>query len=199
MLTIKNLSIKYIKQFYSLYNFSAELSPGDKLQLIGDELSGNAFVLRAVAGIDKFYSGTIVCDIDRNDFGYSPKKAVLFENKSVLFNLCYPNSIRHCKADECKKTAYNILTKYGYEYIADKLVSSLSNEDKYIVSLMRLCVRKVRLLLIEYIPSPIAQIIVNDLIENCDICIISCQKIENINTNKTIFMQNGSIKDSLIN
>lgn len=195
VLKIENLSIKYVKQYYSLYNFCAELNCGDKLQLVGDETSGNAFVLRAVAGIDRFYSGKIKTEIDRQLIGYAPKVATLFENKSVLYNLCYPNIIRHLDENESEKIALKVLDKYDLNILADKLACNLTSEEKYIVSLLRLCVRKVDLLLVEYMPNEQSKKILDDLIANCQICLLACNQKVDFATTKTIYMQNGSIKN----
>lgn len=195
VLKIENLSIKYVKQYYSLYNFCAELNCGDKLQLVGDEASGNAFVLRAVAGIDRFYSGKIKTEIDQHLIGYAPKVATLFENKSVLYNLCYPNIIRHLDENESEKIALKVLDKYGLNILADKLACNLTSEEKYIVSLLRLCVRKVDLLLVEDMPNEQSKKILDDLIANCQICLLACNQKVDFATTKTIYMQNGSIKN----
>lgn len=195
VLKIENLSIKYVKQYYSLYNFCAELNCGDKLQLVGDETSGNAFVLRAVASIDRFYSGKIKTEIDQHLIGYAPKVATLFENKSVLYNLCYPNIIRHLDENESEKIALKVLDKYGLNILADKLACNLTSEEKYIVSLLRLCVRKVDLLLVEYMPNEQSKKILDDLIANCQICLLACNQKVDFATTKTIYMQNGSIKN----
>lgn len=195
VLKIENLSIKYVKQYFSLYNFCAELNCGDKLQLVGDETSGNAFVLRAVAGIDRFYSGKIKTEIDRQLIGYAPKVATLFENKSVLYNLCYPNIIRHLDENESEKIALKVLDKYGLNILADKLACNLTSEEKYIVSLLRLCVRKVDLLLVEYMPNEQSKKILDDLIANCQICLLACNQKVDFATTKTIYMQSGSIKN----
>lgn len=195
VLKIENLSIKYVKQYYSLYNFCAELNCGDKLQLVGDETSGNAFVLRAVAGIDRFYSGKIKTEIGHHLIGYAPKVATLFENKSVLYNLCYPNIIRHLDENESEKIALKVLDKYGLNILADKLACNLTSEEKYIVSLLRLCVRKVDLLLVEYMPNEQSKKILDDLIANCQICLLACNQKVDFATTKTIYMQNGSIKN----
>lgn len=197
VLKIEHLSIKYVKQFYSLYNFCVELNDGDKLQLIGDEMSGNSFVLRAVAGIDKFYSGKIRTDIDRHDIGYAPKVPTLFENKSVLYNLCYPNLIRHLTASESENIALSVLNKYDMDYLVDRMASSLNDEEKYIVSLLRLCVRKVCLLLIDYFPNEKAQKIVKDLVKDCNMCMIATTNKTELGTSLELNMANGSIKKEL--
>lgn len=195
VLKIDNLFIKYVKQFYSLFNFCVELNAGDKLQLVGDDMSGNSFVLRVVAGVDKFYTGKIRTDIDRHNFGYAPKVATLFENKTVLYNLCYPNIIRHMSQDESERIALKILDKYGVSNLAYKLIKSLTSDEKYFVSLLRLCVRKIDLLLVDYIPTDLNKMVVDELISNCKICIIACNQKANLSTTRTIYMQNGSIKN----
>ena len=51
MIEIKNVSIKYVKDYYSLYNVNLEIN-GNSL-LIGDTASGNNFLLRLLAKISQ--------------------------------------------------------------------------------------------------------------------------------------------------
>ena len=107
MIKIEQVGIKYIKDYYSLFNINLNIE--NNTLLLGDKTSGNNFLLRLIAKIDKHYEGEIFVD-DVNlkqikdkdlNLAYIPKTPYLFENKSVLENLIYPLKIR--KID--KKTA----------------------------------------------------------------------------------------------
>ena len=60
MIRLINVSIKYIQDFYSLYNINLEIDKNTLL--LGDEMSGNIFVNRLIAGIDKNFLGEILIE-----------------------------------------------------------------------------------------------------------------------------------------
>ena len=133
MIKLKNVSVKYVKDYYSLYNVNLEID-GNTL-LIGGESSGNNFLLRILAKIDKNYEGEIFVDnvnlkqIKDKDLNlaYIPKTPYLFENKSVLENLIYPLKIRKINKKEailCAKTAIKPYFLKIFE------ISNKTNSDK---------------------------------------------------------------------
>ena len=100
MIKFDKVNIKYIKDYYSLFNINFEIDKNTIL--LGDETSGNNFVLRVLAKIDKNYEGEVFVD-DKNlkeikdnslNLAYVPNEIYLFKNKSVFFNLFYPFKIR---------------------------------------------------------------------------------------------------------
>ena len=60
MIKFDKVSIKYINDYYSLYNINFEIAKNTIL--LGDESSGNSFVLRLISKIDKSYEGSIFVD-----------------------------------------------------------------------------------------------------------------------------------------
>ena len=121
MIKLKNVSIKYIKDYYSLYNVSLEIN--DNSLLKGNETSGNNFLLRILAKIDKNYEGEIFIDgknlkqIKDKDLNlaFIPKIPYLFENKTVLENLIYPLKIRKISKIEAILRAKTAIKPYFFK------------------------------------------------------------------------------------
>ncbi len=118
MIKIENVSIKYIKEYYSLYNVSLEIN--ENTLLIGNETSGNNFLLRILSKIDKHYQGKIYFENhdlvqikDRDlSLAFIPQKPCLFENKSILENLIYPLKIRKINKKEAILRAKTAISPY---------------------------------------------------------------------------------------
>lgn len=118
MIKIERVRIKYVKDYYSLYNANLEID-GNSL-LIGSDISGNNFLLRILAKIDKGYEGEIFVD-NKNlkqikdkdlNLAYITKTPCLFENKSVLENLIYPLKIRKISKKEAILRAKTAIKPY---------------------------------------------------------------------------------------
>ena len=133
MITLKNVSIKYVKEFYSLYNINLNIN-GNTL-LIGDAASGNIFLLRLLAKIDTHYDGEILVD-NKNlkqikdkdlNIAYIPQKPCLFENKTVLENLIYPLKIRKINKIEAILRAKTAIKPYFLKICEN---FNITNTDK---------------------------------------------------------------------
>ncbi len=119
MIKFDVVSIKYIKDYYSLYNINFEIE--SNIVLLGDETSGNNFVLRLISKIDKNYEGEIFLDgknlkdIKDKDLNlaYVPKEIYLFKNKNIFYNLYYPLKMR----------------KIGKQIAIEKILATLKKFD----------------------------------------------------------------------
>ncbi len=108
MIEIQNVSVKYVREYYALLGYNAEID-GNTL-LLGDN---GKIVLRLLAKMDKFdgdifYDGINLKDIRNRDlpFAYLPETPVLFKHKSVYKNLIFPLKLRKIKnADEIVENA----------------------------------------------------------------------------------------------
>ena len=118
MIKIEQVSIKYIRDYYSLFNINLEIK--NNTLLLGNKTSGNNFLLRLLAKIDKHYEGQIFID-DANlkqikdkdlDLAYIPEKPYFFKNKSVLENLIYPLKIRKISKIEAILRAKTAIKPY---------------------------------------------------------------------------------------
>ncbi len=130
MIKIENVSIKYIKDYYSLYNLNLEIN-GNTI-LFGDETSGNNFLLRILAKIDKHYEGNIFVDNvnlkqlkDKDlNIAYLPKQNYFFKNKSILKNLTYPLKIRKIDGKKAKNDVILMLKQYNLENFLKNIENS---------------------------------------------------------------------------
>ena len=117
MIKFENVFIRYIRDFYSLYDFSCEIN--SHTLFIGDFFSGANSIMRTLAKIDKDYKGEIFIDSinikkikDKDlDLVYLPKNPILFKNKSIFKNLYFPLKIRKIN----KKTAKNLINSIFIE------------------------------------------------------------------------------------
>ncbi len=134
MIKFTKVNIKYIKDYYSLFNINFEIDKNTIL--LGDETSGNNFVLRIISKIDKNYEGDVFID-GKNlkqikdselDLAYAPKEIYLFKNKSIFNNLYYPLKIRKIKKAEAEKIICELLTKFN---IKDYFSASLNEKTKH--------------------------------------------------------------------
>lgn len=134
MIKIEQVSIKYIRDYYSLFNINLEIK--NNTLLLGNKTSGNNFLLRLLAKIDKHYEGQIFVDnvnlkqIKDKDLNlaYIPEKPYLFENKSVLKNLIYPLKIRKINKKDAILRAKTAIKPYFLK-IFGKINSNLINNN----------------------------------------------------------------------
>ena len=138
MIKLKNISVKYVNDYYSLYNVNLEIN-GNSL-LIGSESSGKSFLLRILAKIDKNYEGEIFVDgknlkqIKDKDLNlaYIPQIPYLFENKSVIENLIYPLKIRKISKNEAILRAKTAIKPYFFKFFENfnKINDDLNKTNK---------------------------------------------------------------------
>ena len=86
MIEIKKLYLKYIREYYALYDINLKIEHGESVGLIGEEGSGKTTLLRVLAKLEKFDKGEVyIKDInvkkinfkDDISLGYISTKPVL--------------------------------------------------------------------------------------------------------------------------
>lgn len=205
MIEIKNLNIKYIEKFYSIYNFNLKIEKNTLL--LGDQLSGGYALLRAIANINKSYKGEILLDgkpiktvsAKNLNLAYLPETPTLFSALSMRENIEYTLKIRHYKKAERTQLVNKIIEKYCIDFENEK-VKNLSVSKQKIVALLRAVVRKPSILLIEHLFADldkkyielankiIADIMPETLIIDCEIEQQHCHKNFDVYS-----LQNGSL------
>lgn len=152
MIKFKNVSLKYIDNFYSLLNANFEIE--SSVCFFNDEIFSRFAIMRTLAKIDKYYSGEIFVD-NKNlkhykdkelPIAYCPKKAELF-NSNIEKNLKFPLKIRKINKNLIKNIINNAIFNYLKEFPSK--ISKLNNSQKKIVSLVRAILRNPKYVLLE--------------------------------------------------
>lgn len=205
MIEIKNLNIKYIEKFYSIYNLNLKIEKNT--MILGDQLSGGYALLRAIANINKNYKGEILLDekpikkvsAKKLNLAYLPETPTLFTTLSARENIEYSLKIRHYKKAERTQLINQIIEKYCIDFENEK-VKNLSLSKQKIVALLRAVVRKPSILLIEHLFADLEKEYIdlaNKIIDEImpETLIIDCEiEQQNCHKNFVIYsLQNGSL------
>lgn len=160
MIEVKNLYLKFIREYYALYNITLSVEDGECVAFVGREHSGRTTLLRVIAGLEKYDSGEVFIndrDLKTLDFrtdvelGYIPEIPVFFENKSVYDNLKYVLEERKIHKNEIEDKINNALINFNIEKYKDIKVKDLDMYEKYLISFVRLSLRKLDYLLVDNI------------------------------------------------
>lgn len=174
MLSVKNLSLKYSKEFSALNNVSFEVEEGESVALVGADESGKTSFLRLLAKVEEPTSGAIYIN-DRNlkkinyrtdlSAGYVPATPVFLENKTVYENFKYILQERKIPAVEMETMINQKVIDFNLEKIKDEKVGNLSVEEKYILSFIRLSFRELDLLLVDNIFEHLSDFYVDMIVD----------------------------------
>lgn len=173
MLSIKNLNLKFTKEFYALEDINIDVEVGESVAFVGEENSGKTTLLRVIAKLEDFDSGEIYLNkipIKKVDFktdlnvGYVPYCPVFLENKTVYENFRYILNKKGFKPVDAEKMINNAIIDFSLERIRDEKVKNIRKEDKYILSLIRLTFRPLDLLLVDNIFDEISDIYIDAIL-----------------------------------
>ena len=213
MLSIKNLNLKYTKEFYALEDVTLDVEEGESVALIGEQNSGKTTLLRVLAKLEAFDSGEIYINhipIKKVDFrtdlsvGYVPYCPVFLENKTVYENFRYILGKKGYKPAEAEKMINNAIIDYSIEKIIDEKVKNIRKEDKYILSLIRLSFRKLDLLLVDNIFDEISDVYIDAILslikklkENDTTLVLACTRPEIAEKicKRKVYFEHGKLVD----
>ena len=173
MLSIKNLNLKYTKEFFALEDISLDVAVGESVAFVGEPNSGKTTLLRVIAKLEEPDSGEVYINkipLKKIDFktdlsvGYVPYCPVFLENKTVYENFRYLLAKRGIKPGEAEKMINNAIIDFSLEKIRDEKVKNIRKEDKYVLSLIRLTFRPLNLLLVDNIFDEISDVYVDAIL-----------------------------------
>ena len=124
MLSIKNLYLKYTKEFYALEDINLDVAPGESVAFVGEQNSGKTTLLRVIAKLEDYDSGEVYINkipLKKIDFktdisvGYVPYCPVFLENKTVYENFKYILNKKGYKPAEAEKMINNAIIDFSLE------------------------------------------------------------------------------------
>jgi polar amino acid transport system ATP-binding protein len=136
-----------------LQGVSIEVQRGEMIAVMGPSGSGKTTILRAIAGLERFQSGTISVDgvaltnagaasdtlrALRRKVGMVFQFHCLFEHLTALENVCLaPVHAHHVPVDAAKQRAMELLTAFGVDHRAGALPRHLSGGEAQRVAIAR--------------------------------------------------------------
>lgn len=211
MISIKNLFLKYTREYYALYDINIDIAKGESVALVGEDDSGKTSLLRVLAKLEKPTKGNVYIQnrpLKKVSFksdisaGYVPATPVFLEKKTVYENFKYILSERKMRPEDIEAKINDAVIEYSLEKIRDEKVCNLSLEEKYILSLIRLTFRELDLLIIDNIFDNLSDIyveIIADLIKSLNgkdttlLLATTNEKIANMFCKRKIYFKNGSV------
>ena len=215
MVEVKNLFLKYTREFYALYDINLNIEDGEAVAFVGEDESGKTSLLRVLAKLEKATKGEVyIRDIPlekvnfRTDLqaGYVPATPVFLEKKSVYENFKYILKGWGLTESEIENKINNVIIEFAIEKIKDTKIKDLSLEEKYVLSLIRLSLRELDLLMVDNIFDKLSEAtmeVVVDLIKKLKtkkttlIVAMTKPEIAQKFAKKMIYFKNGSIVESL--
>lgn len=160
MIKIKNLFLRYTREFYALYNINIDIEDGESVALVGEDESGKTSLLRILAKFEKMTKGEVYLrniPIEKVNFktdisaGYVPAKPSFLEKKSVYENFRYILKAWGRDESEIESIINKTIIEYSLEKIKDTPIKDLTKEELYVLSLIRLTFRELDLLMVDNI------------------------------------------------
>lgn len=158
MIRIKNLFLKYVRQYYALYDINLDIAVGETVAFVGQAESGRTSLMRILAKLEKPTKGEVYIKnipLKKLNFaedislGYLPATPIFFEHKTVYENLLYVEKLQSSRRAQIESTINQTLIDFNIENFKDVMVGELGLFDKYIISLARLSLRKIDILLVD--------------------------------------------------
>lgn len=215
MVEVKNLFLKYTREYYALYDINLNIEDGEAVAFVGEDESGKTSLLRVLAKLEKATKGEVYIKnipLEKVNFrtdlqaGYVPATPVFLEKKSVYENFKYILKGWGLTESEIEYKINNVIIEFAIEKIKDTKIKDLSLEEKYVLSLIRLSLRELDLLMVDNIFDKLSEAtmeVVVDLIKKLKTkkttLIVATTKPEIAQkfAKKMIYFKNGSIVESL--
>lgn len=156
MLDIDHLTVRF-GNTAAVDDVSLQVPSGQVCALLGPSGSGKSTLLRAVAGLVRPDSGTILYDgqslagvpVHRRGFALMFQDGQLFNHQSVARNIGYPLRLRHEDRSHIRSRVAELLELVGLPEAAERMPDTLSGGERQRVALARALAVEPRLLLLD--------------------------------------------------
>lgn len=212
MIKIQNLFLKYIPEFYALYDINLEIHKGEHVAFVGEKDSGKTSLIRVLVKLDKPTSGEVFIKgipLPKVDFskdvslGFLPATPILFENKTVYENMLYVAKLQCSNLSHIENSINKALMDFDIQKLKNTLIHSLTLFQKYVVSLARLSLRELDVLLVEDVlnnlksdeQEQLVALIKQKILTPECVLVLSTEKedLAKMLCNKIVYFENGSI------
>lgn len=209
IIQVNNLSKQYLEGDVILKNINLGIEKGEVVSIIGPSGGGKSTLLRCLIGLEEIDSGDVKVP-DKKKMGMVFQSFNLFPHKTAIQNIM-ESLIVVDKMDksEAKKIAYDLLEKVGLKDRADFYPKALSGGQKQRVAIARALARNPEVLLFDEPTSALDPDMVKEVLNvieqlrdssNITMVIVS-HEIDFVNqiSDRIVVMENGNIKDILVN
>lgn len=158
MISIKNLYLRYIREYFALADINLEIKKGQKLAFVGRNGSGKTTLIRVLACLEKPTQGQVYINqinISKINYktdlsvGYVPVLPIYLNKKTVYENFVYILKQRKLDKEVIENKINEIVAEFKIEHLRDEKFNKLSLYEKYLVSFARLALRDLELLLVD--------------------------------------------------
>jgi ABC-type multidrug transport system ATPase subunit len=147
-------------------DLSFAIPAGGTTTLLIDKQSGKSTICKLILGLEKPNRGTILVDgVDvaktkgkEKNIAYLPASLLLFERKTVAYNVGYPLKVRGVDKEEIAARVAEVLKKFGLTDRQNVKVKKLNFEGKIDVVLARIALRKPDIVLCDGIGDVVSDV-----------------------------------------
>ena len=160
MIEIKNLYLKFIREYYALFDISINVEEGECICLLGQPESGKTSLLRVLAKLEKYEKGEVYIKeipLSRINFkddvhlGYVSYMPSYLNKKTVYENFRYVLKQRKVPKDEIEQRINDVLIEYNLEKYKNTKINELTLFEKHAISIIRLALRPLEIALVDNI------------------------------------------------
>jgi ABC-type polar amino acid transport system ATPase subunit len=189
-----------------LDDISLEINKGEVVGLIGPVDISKTILLRCIAGIETYYDGRFISEPDCT-IGMVCKEINLFNNMSIIKNLCYPQEkVLKITRNQAEGIAMQKLKSIDMMHVFDKYPSDLSQLQKQKIAIVRTLCMNPSVILFDNPTALLDPEEVQDLLEfikslvNNEISIIIAThetSFLKLIASRIIFIEDGKIKSDI--